>query len=59
MLDHFGLYCRDASVRPTRSTAPAGCRGIVVIQEQPHLNAAIFKREGSPVFWWLGEGDPR
>ena len=32
--------------------------GIIVFQEQPHFNAAIFGRPGPPILWWLGQGDP-
>jgi catechol 2,3-dioxygenase-like lactoylglutathione lyase family enzyme len=58
MLDHLGLYCRDAGVSLPFYRACLAPLGIVVIQEQPHLKAAIFKHEKSPIFWWLGEGGP-
>ncbi len=56
MLDHFGLYCRDAEVSLPFYRACLAPLGIVVIQEQPRFKAAIFKSETSPIFWWLGEG---
>ena len=58
MLDHIGLYCRDASVTLPFYRACLAPLGIIVFQEQPHFNAAIFGRPGSPIFWWLGQGDP-
>ncbi len=58
MLDHFGLYCRDAAVSLPFYRACLAPLGIVVTEEQPGLNAAIFMRPGSPIFWWLGEGGP-
>jgi catechol 2,3-dioxygenase-like lactoylglutathione lyase family enzyme len=58
MLDHIGLYCRGASVTLPFYRACLAPLGIVVWQEQPHFKAAIFGRTGSPIFWWLGEGDP-
>ncbi|HEY5107667.1 MAG TPA: VOC family protein [Caulobacteraceae bacterium] len=56
MLDHFGLGCRDADVSLPFYRACLAPLGIVVVQEQPENRAAIFKRQGSPVFLWLGEG---
>ena len=58
MLDHFGLYCRDATVSLPFYRGCLAALGISVIEDQPHFKAAIFKREDSPVFWWLGEGGP-
>ena len=58
MLDHISLYCRDASVTLPFYRACLAPLGIVVWQEQPEFKAAIFGRPGSPIFWWLGEGDP-
>jgi len=59
MLDHFWLYCRDAEVSLPFYRASLAPLGVQVIQEQPQFKAAIFKREDSPIFWWLGEGDPQ
>jgi catechol 2,3-dioxygenase-like lactoylglutathione lyase family enzyme len=56
MLDHFGLYCRDAEQSLPFYRACLAPLGIAAVQEQPHFKAAIFKRDGSPIFWWLGEG---
>jgi hypothetical protein len=56
LLDHFGLYCRDAAVSLPFCRACLGALGVEVLQEQPHFNAAIFGRPDSPIFWWLGEG---
>lgn len=58
MIDHLGLYCRDADASLPFYRACLAPLGIEVIQEQPKFRAALFKREGSPVFWWLGEGGP-
>jgi catechol 2,3-dioxygenase-like lactoylglutathione lyase family enzyme len=58
MLDHFGLYCRNADMSLPfyrQCLAPLGIRAV---QEQPQFRAAIFAREGTAIFWWLGEGDP-
>ena len=58
MIDHFGLYCRDASVSLPFYRACLASLGIGVIKEQPEHRAVIFMREGSPIFWWIGEGGP-
>jgi catechol 2,3-dioxygenase-like lactoylglutathione lyase family enzyme len=58
MIDHFGLYCRDAGVSLPFYRACLAPLRIQVTEEQPRFRAAIFKREGSPIFWWLGEGGP-
>jgi catechol 2,3-dioxygenase-like lactoylglutathione lyase family enzyme len=58
MLDHFGLYCRNADVSLPFYRACLAPLGIVVTEEQPRWRSAIFKREDSPIFWWLGEGGP-
>ena len=55
MLDHFGTRCRDADVSLPFYRACLAPLGIHAVQEQPQFRAAIFMREGSPVFWWLGE----
>lgn len=57
MIDHFGLYCRDADKSLPFYRACLAPLGIVASEEQPHLRAAIFMRPGSMPFWWLGEGD--
>ncbi|HEV2366068.1 MAG TPA: VOC family protein [Caulobacteraceae bacterium] len=57
MIDHFGFHCRDASVSLPFYRACLEPLGIRAVQEQPEYKAAIFKKEGSPVFWWFGEGD--
>ena len=59
MLDHFGLYCRDADKSLPFYRACLAPLGIKVVEEQPQFRAAIFMREGEPIFWWLGEGDPQ
>ncbi len=58
MLDHFGLYCRDAGVSLPFYRACLEAIEIRVVEEQPRFKSAIFKHEASPIFWWLGEGDP-
>ena len=58
MLDHFGLYCRDAEISLPFYRACLAALDIRVIEEQPRFRAAIFKHADSPIFWWLGEGDP-
>lgn len=58
MLDHFGLYCRNADASHPFYRACLGALGIEVVEAQPHFRALIFKRPDSPVFWWLGEGGP-
>lgn len=58
MLDHFGLYCRDAGVSLPFYRACLEVLEIRVVEEQPRFKSAIFKHEASPIFWWLGEGDP-
>lgn len=58
MLDHFGLYCRDAGVSLPFYRACLEALEIRVVEEQPRFKSAIFKHEASPIFWWLGEGDP-
>ncbi len=57
MIDHFGLYCRDAEKSHAFYRACLAPLGIRVIEEQPRFKAVIFMRDGSPIFWWLGEGD--
>jgi catechol 2,3-dioxygenase-like lactoylglutathione lyase family enzyme len=57
MLDHIGLYCRDASITLPFYRACLAPLGIVVFQEQPEFKAVIFGRPGWPIFWWLGQGD--
>lgn len=59
MLDHFGLYCRDATVSLPFYRACLEPLGILVVEEQKKWNSAIFKRADSPIFWWLGQGDPQ
>ncbi len=56
MIDHFGLYCRDADASHAFYRACLAPLGITVIEEQPHLRAVIFMRDAQAPFWWLGEG---
>lgn len=58
MLDHFGLYCRDATASLAFYRPCLAALDVHVVEEQPRFKAAIFKRADSPVFWWLGEGGP-
>ena len=58
MLDHFGIHCRDANISLPFYRACLAPLGITVMQEQPAIGAAIFAQKGSPIFWWIGEGDP-
>ncbi|MFI4936376.1 MAG: VOC family protein [Caulobacterales bacterium] len=58
MLDHFGVRVRSAEVSLPFYRACLAPLGIRVIQEQPEYKAVIFMQDGSPVFLWLGEGDP-
>ena len=56
MIDHFGLYCRDADKSLPFFRAALAPVGIEVVEDQPHLRAAIFMRKSVKPFWWLGEG---
>jgi catechol 2,3-dioxygenase-like lactoylglutathione lyase family enzyme len=58
MLDHFGLKCRTPEVTVPFYEACLAPLGIRVIQRQPEFRAVIFKREGSPLFMWVGYGGP-
>ena len=57
MLDHFGVKCRRPEIMLPFYEAVLAPLDIRVIQRQPEFNAVIFKRDASPVFLWLGEGD--
>jgi catechol 2,3-dioxygenase-like lactoylglutathione lyase family enzyme len=58
MLDHFGLRVRNADVSLPFYRACLAPLGITVMQEQPALKAIILAQEGSPIFLWLGQGEP-
>ena len=58
MLDHFGIRVRDANVSLPFYRACLAPLGIRVREEQPALNAVILAQEGSPIFLWLGQGEP-
>lgn len=58
MLDHFGVRVRDAAVSLPFYRACLEPLGTRVIREQPQLKAVIFSQEGSPIFLWLGQGEP-
>jgi catechol 2,3-dioxygenase-like lactoylglutathione lyase family enzyme len=58
MLDHFGLRVRNAGVSLPFYRACLAPLGITVMQEQPALKAVILAQEGSPIFLWLGQGEP-
>ena len=56
MLDHFGLKCRTPEITVPFYEACLAPLGIRVIERQPAFRAAILKRDGSPVFLWIGDG---
>ena len=56
MLDHIGLYCRDASVTLPFYRACLAPLGIIVFQEQPQFKAAIFGRPGVADLLVAGRG---
>jgi len=56
MLDHFGLKCRTPDVTVPFYEACLAPLGIRVVERQPVSKAAIFMRDGSPVFMWIGDG---
>ena len=59
MIDHFGFRLRDANVSLPFYRACLAPLGIVAVEEQPRLNAAVFMQEGSPpTFMWIGQGEP-
>lgn len=58
MIDHIGLYCRDATASLAFYRPCLAALGIHIVEEQPRFKAAIFKRLDAPIFWWLGEGGP-
>ena len=58
MLGHFGVRLRDSDVSLPFYRACLPPLGIAVIQEQPEWKAVIFMQEGSPIFMWMGQGEP-
>jgi len=57
MMDHLGIYVRDAEASLGFYRAALAPLGIKVVEEQGGGKAAIFMRDGSPGFFlWLGEG---
>lgn len=58
MLDHLGVRVRNADVSLPFYRVCLAPLGITVIQEQQALKAVIFAQEGSPIFMWLGQGEP-
>jgi hypothetical protein len=58
MLDHFGFRLRDANISLPFYRVCLAPLDITVRQEQRELNACIFAQEGSPIFMWIGQGEP-
>jgi hypothetical protein len=58
MIDHFGFRLRNADVSLPFYRATLAPLGILAVEEQPKLNAAVFMQEGSPIFMWIGQGEP-
>jgi len=56
MLDHFGLKCRTPEITVPFYEACLAPLGIRVIERQSAFKAVIFKRDGSPIFMWIGDG---
>jgi catechol 2,3-dioxygenase-like lactoylglutathione lyase family enzyme len=61
MMDHLGIYVRDANVSLPFYRACLATLGIRMVQERFAGKANIFMRDGSKFFLFLGEGgsEPR
>lgn len=61
MLDHMGIYVRDARTSFPFYRAVLATLGIRMVQERFEGKANIFMRDGSRFFLFLGEGggEPR